>query len=294
MGIIFDAKNHKYYKDGDLKPSVGEIVNYYLNIDMSNIPPETLAKAQNRGTDIHVMCDKIILGEDFETTYAKEYKDFMFLKKKHKIKGNCVEGIVYGWTPFGDYCGTYDLYDNKTCILYDFKTSYEKHIEEWTCKLNMYRYALEQDKKKVKAIKIIYLPSAKSPNQPEVFDLEILPNSKVEEMVKCFYEKQRPTKEIVELQSLPKERIQQLAQAFDTINKIQSEIDEMKKAIKDEMEKRNIESFRCDNFIISVRKEHTRVAFDSKKFKEDFPEIYENYKKETVVKSSINIDFRGL
>lgn len=292
MGIIFDSVNHKYYKDGDLKPSVGEIVNFYLNIDLSNIPVETLEKAQNRGTDIHLMCDKILTGEDFETIYSKEYKDFEYLRKKHKIKANSIEGIVYAWTPQGDYCGTYDLYDSKSKILYDIKTSYEKHIEEWTLKTNLYRYALEQNKSQVKEIKIIYLPSEKSPNKAEVFNLEILPDSKVEEVVRAYYRQERPS-QLVELKTLSKDAIKQLALAFSTIERIQTEIDTIKQRVKEEMESRGIYNFQCPEFNISIRKEHIQKRFDGKKFKEDFPEIYEKYVKDIEIKSSINIDYKG-
>ena len=292
MGIIFDSVNHKYYKDGDLKPSVGEIVNFYLNIDLSNIPPEILKSAQDRGTDIHLMCDKILTGEDFETIYSKEYKDFEYLRKKHKIKANSIEGIVYAWTPQGDYCGTYDLYDSKSKILYDIKTSYEKHIEEWTLKTNLYRYALEQNKSQVKEIKIIYLPSEKSPNKAEVFNLEILPDNKVEEVVKAYYRQERPT-QLVELKTLSKDAIKQLALAFSTIERIQTEIDTIKQRVKEEMESRGIYNFQCPEFNISIRKEHIQKRFDGKKFKEDFPEIYEKYVKDIEIKSSINIDYKG-
>ena len=148
-------------------------------------------------------------------------------------------------------------------------------------------------KKEVKAIKIIYLPSQKSPNKPELFELDILPNAKVEEIVRCYFAKERPKQEIVELRSLPQDRIKQLALAFETIKRIQTEIDNMKLTIKEEMEARNILNFQCPEFNISVRQAHTKRMFDSKKFKEDFPEIYEQYLKESNVKSSINIDYKG-
>lgn len=292
MGIIFDSVNHRYFKDGDEKVSVGKIVNFYLNIDLSNIPPEILKSAQDRGTDIHLMCDKILSGEDFETIYSKEYKDFEYLRKKHKIKANSIEGIVYAWTPNGDYCGTYDLYDSKSKILYDIKTSYEKHIEEWTLKTNLYRYALEQNKSQVKEIKIIYLPSEKSPNKAEVFNLDILPDSKVEEVVRAYYRQERPS-QLVELKTLSKDAIKQLALAFSTIERIQTEIDTIKQRVKEEMESRGIYNFQCPEFNISIRKEHIQKRFDGKKFKEDFPEIYEKYVKDIEIKSSINIDYKG-
>ena len=293
MGIIFDAVNHRYYQDGDLKPSVSEIVEYYFSKDLSNIPAETLKKAADRGTDIHLLFGKILTHEDFETPYSYEYKHIVSLIKKHKIKADMIESIVYGWTPQGDYCGTLDLYDSKSKILYDIKTTYEKHIDEWTGQLNLYRYALEQKKKQVKEIKIIYLPSEKSPNKPEVFNLEKLSDLKVEEMVKCFYRQEKPTKEIVELKCLPQDRIKQLALAFETIKRIQTEIDNMKLAIKEEMEVRGIDNIQTPEFNIAVRKEHTKRTFDSRKFKEDFPEIYEQYSKESNVKSSINIEWKG-
>ncbi|MBO5884783.1 MAG: hypothetical protein J6Q51_03205, partial [Clostridia bacterium] len=242
--------------------------------------------------DIHLMCDKILSGEDFETIYSKEYKDFEYLRKKHKIKANSIEGIVYAWTPQGDYCGTYDLYDSKSKILYDIKTSYDKHIEEWTLKTNLYRYALEQNKSQVKEIKIIYLPSEKSPNKAEVFNLEILPDSKVEEVVKAYYRQERPS-QIVELKALSKDAIKQLALAFSTIERIQNEIDTIKQRIKEEMESRGIYNFQCPEFNISIRKNHIQKRFDGKKFKEDFPEIYEKYVKDIEIKSSINIDYKG-
>lgn len=289
MGITFDSVNHRYYKDGDLKPSVSEIVEYYFQKDLSNIPPEILKKAADRGTEIHLMCDKILTGEDFETIYSKEYKDFEYLRKKHKIKADLIESIVYGWTPQGDYCGTLDLYDSKSQILYDIKTTYDKHIEEWTAQTNLYRYAL---KKKVKAIKIIYLPSDRSQNKAEVIDLEILSDQKVEEIVRAYYRQERPT-QLVELKTLSKDAIKQLALAFSTIERIQNEIDTIKQRVKEEMESRGIYNFQCPEFNISIRKNHIQKRFDGKKFKEDFPEIYEKYVKDIEIKSSINIDYKG-
>ena len=76
MGILFDAVKHQYFKDGDVKPSVTEIISYYFNKSLSNIPAEILKNAQDRGTEIHLLVDKILQKEDFETSYSYEYKSF--------------------------------------------------------------------------------------------------------------------------------------------------------------------------------------------------------------------------
>ena len=141
-------------------------------------------------------------------------------------------------------------------------------------------------------IKIIYLPSEKSPNKAEVFNLDILPESKVEEVVRAYYRQERPS-QIVELKTLSKDAIKQLALAFSTIERIQTEIDTIKQRVKEEMESRGIYNFQCPEFNISIRKEHIQKRFDGKKFKEDFPEIYEKYVKDIEIKSSINIDYKG-
>lgn len=65
--------------------------------------------------------------------------------------------------------------------------------------------------------------------------------------------------------------------------------DEITKVILEEMEKNNILKLESNNISISYVAPTTRETFDTKKFKEDFNELYDSYVKISNVKSSIRI-----
>ena len=65
--------------------------------------------------------------------------------------------------------------------------------------------------------------------------------------------------------------------------------DALKEAIKAEMEARGILQVEADGMTISYVAPTSRETFDSKKFKTDNPDVYDEYVKLTPVKSSIRI-----
>lgn len=67
---------------------------------------------------------------------------------------------------------------------------------------------------------------------------------------------------------------------------------EIKEALKNAMEKYNVTSYE-DDFIKAIyRKASTRTTIDSKKLKEDMPDIYEEYSKTSNVSSSVSIEVK--
>ena len=74
-----------------------------------------------------------------------------------------------------------------------------------------------------------------------------------------------------------------------TMKELKAKEDEIKKIILEEMEQNNILKLQNENISISYVKPTTRETFDSKTFKEECPDIYDNYVKISNVKSSIRI-----
>ena len=70
---------------------------------------------------------------------------------------------------------------------------------------------------------------------------------------------------------------------------IKEQEDALKEAIKAEMEAKGILKVEADGITISYVAPTTRETFDSKKFKEDLPDVYDEYVKLSSVKSSIRI-----
>ena len=65
--------------------------------------------------------------------------------------------------------------------------------------------------------------------------------------------------------------------------------DELKSAILNEMENKNIIKVESDNLMINYIAPTDRETFDSKTFREDHSDLYDEYIKLTPVKSSIRI-----
>ncbi len=76
------------------------------------------------------------------------------------------------------------------------------------------------------------------------------------------------------------------------IKAIKEKEDELKQAILEEMEKKNIIKIDTEDLLISYVAPTTRETLDSKTFKNDMPEIYDEYVKITPVKSSIRIKLK--
>ena len=70
---------------------------------------------------------------------------------------------------------------------------------------------------------------------------------------------------------------------------IKEQEDALKEAIKAEMEAKGILKVEADGIAISYVAPTERETFDSKKFKADNPDLYDEYVKFTPVKSSIRI-----
>lgn len=67
---------------------------------------------------------------------------------------------------------------------------------------------------------------------------------------------------------------------------------ELKQKIKECMEAHGVTEFENDYFKVSYRKASTRTMIDTKKLKEELPDIYEAYTKTSQVGSSITMEVK--
>lgn len=121
--IKFNSEQHKYTVDGEIKPSVSQIISWALHEDLSSIPEDLLRRATEWGTAVHkntqlndwgmldlgdlpeVMVKSIQAWDDF----VKDY-DIIEIEKMYYADG---------------YCGTIDRVLEKDGKIYivDIKTS---------------------------------------------------------------------------------------------------------------------------------------------------------------------------
>ena len=80
-----------------------------------------------------------------------------------------------------------------------------------------------------------------------------------------------------------------IAEFERSIKKLKEQEDLLKQSILEEMEAKGIVKIENDDLLISYVAPTDRETFDSKKLREDNPDLYDEYIKITKVKSSIRI-----
>jgi predicted phage-related endonuclease len=102
--------------------------------------------------------------------------------------------------------------------------------------------------------------------------------------------------EIVKIENGQIEIAKEFTKQYKEFLKLQLEMDlkmkEVKEKVKSAMEEYGISSFDNDDLTITYRKGTTRKSVDSKKLKEELPDIYEEYLKESTVASSVIVEVK--
>ena len=131
MNNYFDEETHKYYVDGQEKPSVTEIANPISFQRLDALQKSMLEKARARGTRCHELAEEyLLLGEldidEIETEFIPYMQQFVLWVKTYRPKVIYTEKRLYG----NEFCGTLDLIceiDNKVInVDYKFTSAIDK------------------------------------------------------------------------------------------------------------------------------------------------------------------------
>lgn len=98
---------------------------------------------------------------------------------------------------------------------------------------------------------------------------------------------------IQENNTLSEEIEKQIVSIEKRIKKLKEQEEAMKAALLSAMEAKNLIKLETDKMVISYVAPTDRESFDSKKFKEDNPDLYDEYVKISPVKSSIRIKVKA-
>lgn len=85
--------------------------------------------------------------------------------------------------------------------------------------------------------------------------------------------------------------IEQLKNFYELKAKMDIMEKELKQGLKEVMEEKGVKKFIVNGLCASIKDSTTRTTIDSKKLKEECPDIYKEYSKTTNVASSITLTF---
>lgn len=90
---------------------------------------------------------------------------------------------------------------------------------------------------------------------------------------------------------ISKDTIEKLRNFYELKAKMDIVEKELKSSLKSVMEEKKIKKFIVDGLCATIKDSSVRTTIDSKRLKEECPDIYEEYSKTTSVASSITLTF---
>lgn len=290
MNIMFDEVAHTYTDTvtGNIIPSVTQIISAVYGSGLEQAPSYFVERAAEKGSKIHTEIETYLTkGTQGETPEFQTWYNWSNFVGQNVYCAYLAEHIVSTDTKYGSFAGTVDFFTNG--FIYDWKTSKtatRKQIEKWQMQLSMYCYALRKMGNIVnEPLKVGHIT-----DKVEVINVDYLGDKWVENTVKMYYEGQKvENKPETSLQTVDEHRLAHFGNVLKQIAELEKSIEPIREQIKAEMEKRGILNLKLGNVSISYVAPTKRKTFDTKRFKADNAEMYEQYTKESEVKSSIRI-----
>jgi hypothetical protein len=124
--LLFYDSEHRYELDGEVLPSVSEIIRFISREVYGDIAQYKLDHAADRGMRIHKACEVLdkygrVDADDEIVPYVKAYIQF---RKDHRVKWKYIEKAFYH--PTLKYAGTIDRYGefDGDHVIIDIKSAY--------------------------------------------------------------------------------------------------------------------------------------------------------------------------
>lgn len=165
MGRIlsFNEDNHEYQVNGEVIPSVSEIIRFISREVYGDVVQSVLDTAADRGTRVHKATQMLDVVHDVEcdddiVPYVQAYVQFL---REHKPTWDAIEKSFYN--PEKLYAGTVDrvgTFDGKKTLV-DIKTSSSLQKILYGAQLNLYRMGLAANGIEVERLVILHLTKDK-------------------------------------------------------------------------------------------------------------------------------------
>lgn len=280
-GVVFNPVGHTYTLNGKMLNGITHVIKDKLFPDeYKNVPEHILKQAAIRGSEIH----KIIEMYDscsIKTNGSIELENYIDLSYRNKFLLHHIQS-EYLVTDGEQYASAIDkVYEdgNGGVILADIKTTYTLNMNYVSWQLSIYKYffKLANPDINVSGLCVIWLKGERSAIRPVHEHSE-------EEVKKLLYSDEIPTSSpIVDFDE-------------EDLIRLKKEADKAKKAY--DTKKLEVQQYMVDMATkqivgnkckITIKEDTERISFDTKRFKDEHPDLYEQYVTKSTVKGGLLI-----
>ena len=325
QSILFDDVAHTYTRLSDGKVLCGVTTllrNMGLSADYGGIDEKVLQRAAERGKLVHALCNKTdIINEeltDFDVidmynslreqghisiledeTGMYEANEYLRLRKEQGLMPVTYEYLISDGENIAsciDEVYTTELLQKENAvILGDIKSTSTIHHLPLNWQLSIYKYLFELQNPGIKVAGIIgiWLPKRQY-GEAKIFDAEEIAVNDVIRLIQCFAngEEFNPIAPIAPKQDNLLAPIQDLADVLRKIDVLKKRETEIREQMAQWMVENNVPIIEHDGVSVMYVPGTLSKRFDSRSFKADHKDLYEQYCKETMVKESIRVKIK--
>lgn len=290
-GVIL-TEDHEYWLGDKRLTGITGIISRQLFPDKyKSVPDKVLKAAAARGTKVH---EDLQIYDMFGEINSEEARLYAQLKEDSGFEVLDSEYIVTDYADFATPIdkliyfqdtpyGAVDLADVKNTRVLD------KESLSWQLSINKYLFNIVNPDVPVNKLYAIW-----TRNGVSLHPIDEIPQEEVIELLNCEREGRQYIRKDV-LTTADEKAIAVVRQMSDVlveIAELQAKHDEFKRQLEEMFEAYGVDKWQTDAFTITRVKGSTRETFDSKRFKEDNPELYTEYVRTSEVKPSIRIKLK--
>lgn len=277
--VIFNQEQHTYTLNGVLLNGITGMLKRQLFPDKyKDIPEYILNKAAEYGSMIH---EALELVDDLGIEHSiQEAQNYIAMKEQYGLLYECSEYIVTDGEFFASPIDKVFRVSDNEFDLADVKTTYQLDEEyvSWQLSIYAYLFELQNPGAKVRKLFAIWLKNEKH----ALVEVERKPTDKIISLLECERNGEQYSDEVTTDKdiALPAD----YAALEDSIIEIVTEakkwndkLSELKKGIEKEMVTAGVSKWVGENIKTSRSADTIVEEFDVKAFKQDHPELYQQY-----------------
>lgn len=290
--LNFDKDTHTYtlVKDnGDeitLTSVTQLLAKHGLSPDYSKVQDQVLSAKAERGSVVHGELEQYIkyhlLGFTGECdAFVEKCKELNIdpLKSEFMVWNDEIAGTV-------DVAGTI----GGESFIGDFKTTAKLHKETVAWQLSLYAYLMKTDFKRYLCI---HFPDE---NTCKVVEIQPIPKAEIERLLECERNCEIYQKKTLELDLDTTHSLVFIQRSLKELDDKKKELEEQEKNLKQEiiekMEEFGVKSIDNEYFKITYIAPGTKETIDSKKLKEEMPDIAKQFTRISQVKAQVRITLK--
>lgn len=285
--VFFNAQEHIYTnEDGKVLMGITSLLKKHLfEKKYDAVPEKVLMNASDRGKNIHYTLEQfeecgLILDE-------KLIKNWIVFKELNKIHIYHTEMLVSDGENFASMIDAVGLIGDLDAF-FDYKTTYVLDKQYLSWQLSIYAHLLKDIHSKLYAIHIDKDYNFK------LVEIDRIPSNKIVELFNAEINGELYVNDSIA--KINTEALLLLEQTYVDMKAQMDELDEKRKTlmelVRKQMIEENVKSFEVNETTFTNVEDTLSKTFDSTKFKKDYPEMAENYMKESFRKGYLKITIK--